>query len=660
MTDIKTRIAEARAIAAEDPHSDYRMAPLLSALATDCENLLREWSDACAELGALQTILDTARLEGESDADTLRRVMASHAALKDAGEEMPQHGEVMAKMLRGILDSGAWQGAQNILNLFRPLFARLTQERDEAQLGARRWADDVRNLHEVNAALRQRAERAEAERDDFQDQRDAARIENVALRARLAELESRRVEPSADVLQVVRDTIAHNAFEPMMPISVRRVDSAARAVLSALTEMGEEAWPSHTTILEQAWPMVDRGAVTLECAALDVVRSRLAPVIGALRSRVADLEARVAKSDRALADAGELYAVTDHDRRQALARETMLEAEAAHDQDPDESAPQALRRVREERDDLRAKVEAHVEGQRRDERRIAELETALAVIMRAGQMAAKEGGRVDLEWLAQRCDAALYSQAHVSHSTPSRSVGELDARISTALLLLSDDAVPPLDRIRDAMVALGASLQDPRVDWTVGVRPAVLGGECSRCFHRDPLHEPGCRALPCVKPEPCACRACHRATLPQDAPAASAPPESQAEAGEGRTAASRATVDLSSWPALREVEARASTLACPCAAHGFKVCVYPVSGHGAEQIGVAPIGAGSLHVSARTQVGSAGAFVGDDPEGVAEAFAPKAEAVCSCPPQPPGRVLFSAWDPACPCHGVSSEWGGKS
>lgn len=51
--------------------------------------------------------------------------------------------------------------------------------------------------------------------------------------------------------------------------------------------------------------------------------------------------------------------------------------------------------------------------------------------------------------------------------------------------------------------------KDPRVDWTMTPRGAVLGGECARCLHRAPLHEPGCVLLECTMPSPCACFNCY-------------------------------------------------------------------------------------------------------------------------------------------------------
>jgi len=57
-------------------------------------------------------------------------------------------------------------------------------------------------------------------------------------------------------------------------------------------------------------------------------------------------------------------------------------------------------------------------------------------------------------------------------------------------------------------MAVKVEEQDPRVDWEEEGRPGVLGGECARCLHRPPLHEPGCVMLECRLPAACACWQC--------------------------------------------------------------------------------------------------------------------------------------------------------
>lgn len=60
--------------------------------------------------------------------------------------------------------------------------------------------------------------------------------------------------------------------------------------------------------------------------------------------------------------------------------------------------------------------------------------------------------------------------------------------------------------------------RDPRVDWSDTPRPGVLGGECARCLHREPLHEHGCALLPCIAPNPCGCFRCFILTQGTDEP----------------------------------------------------------------------------------------------------------------------------------------------
>ena len=58
-------------------------------------------------------------------------------------------------------------------------------------------------------------------------------------------------------------------------------------------------------------------------------------------------------------------------------------------------------------------------------------------------------------------------------------------------------------------------MNDERVDWTVGRRPGVMGGECSACLHVAPLHERGCMSL-AHREQPCACARCEE--LPDGLP----------------------------------------------------------------------------------------------------------------------------------------------
>jgi hypothetical protein len=329
MTDIKTHIAEARRwfdrskLQALADVGYSASADRINALATDCETLVREREE-------LQALLMSARLEGESDADTLRHVMASHAALVQAGEELPV-ADLQAVLASGLrLDSEvAALAANSIMFLFHPLFARLTQERDEARAernGAHDILDRLAARFEVSRAelpqaaeyahaytqevepdrdaLHQRAKRAEAERDEERRRANAYRSEaehnaaaNHVLRARTAELEAllsearhsledvleSRPEPSADVVErlilVMRKSGA--------PYESHALYNMARA---ALAEMGEEAWPSERDLVLATSGSGPRTRDALET----LFHSRLSPIIGALRAKVAELEAALA------------------------------------------------------------------------------------------------------------------------------------------------------------------------------------------------------------------------------------------------------------------------------------------------------------------------------------------------------------------------------
>lgn len=126
-----------------------------------------------------------------------------------------------------------------------------------------------------------------------------------------------RAQPGADVVErlarVAWDARSATMCHESEPVPYEELDEPekdeerayARAVISALGAMGEEALPGDTAILEQAWPMVDRGAVTLECAALDAIRSRLSPVLGAQRVTIAEQGRRIAELEAELARVAE-------------------------------------------------------------------------------------------------------------------------------------------------------------------------------------------------------------------------------------------------------------------------------------------------------------------------------------------------------------------
>lgn len=299
-----------------------------------------------------EDLLDQLTCDGR--ADTVRKIRVLIAATAEptgeelAGEALPDAVE-LARLCSAF--AVTVDAAEAILDLFRPLVARLTQERNEAQLAARRWAGDVHTL-------RQRAERAERELvsakrhadgfsrivDTVEIERDAIRKraedaeqalakvneiriqeheENVDLRARIAELEASRgpgadvVENTAALLFDAREVALGRENEPGRrrrwalavhsggPSSVERevATAQARAIIAHLAAMGEEA---------QIGPLLSRVQHAVECKAEhcsdrdapfglvdDICNelARLSPVIGALRARVAELEGAAAQPD---------------------------------------------------------------------------------------------------------------------------------------------------------------------------------------------------------------------------------------------------------------------------------------------------------------------------------------------------------------------------
>jgi hypothetical protein len=220
-----------------------------------------------------------------------RALLASHVAMQEAGKDLPSidtlHYECGADP----------EDIAYILEQVRPPFARLTQERDEARAIAKelRAAEDAREA-EVDA-LRQRLERAEQEAKGWEAscRKRARAIETYT--ARIADLEAqlaaRRVEPEADVVE--RLVLVMRAAGA--PYESHALHDMARAVISALAETGEGAWPTERDCEAAVVPMANGGASYEEVATLAVratralVRSRISPVLGALRARVAELEA---------------------------------------------------------------------------------------------------------------------------------------------------------------------------------------------------------------------------------------------------------------------------------------------------------------------------------------------------------------------------------
>jgi hypothetical protein len=272
----------------------------------------------------------------------LGALLADHIAMRAAGAEMPSEAMVADRVYEQCGNNeAAINAASRVLDLFRPLFARLTQERDEAREEAGRWfrarqSDNVRHVAEC-AALRQRAERAEADcaemktkvrdvlamvepvRESFRD----ALADNERQRARIADLEAqlaaRRVEPGADVVERLTCVYlkALNAPVTQDMVELPSPRTAMAAVLSALAATGKAGLPSLTDASGQVQSDVQEAAsrqtsddlappwFRVHCFHAGAVweRSRLAPVIGALRARVAEKGVRIAVLETGMREA---------------------------------------------------------------------------------------------------------------------------------------------------------------------------------------------------------------------------------------------------------------------------------------------------------------------------------------------------------------------
>jgi hypothetical protein len=235
----------------------------------------------------------------------LATLLSDHLAMREAGEEMPS-----VESLTG----GAWDelwSLRRALDLFRPLLAKRTRERDEARAerGALvernsvqkgRLAEVFYRLTEEQATRLKEGENREASEGAWHEATgcagpDDARAEMARLRARIADLEAqlaaRRVEPGADVVERLTCVYlkALNAPVTQDMVELPSPRTAMAAVLSALAEMGEEALPSSLDILAT---VSQGGAIAHGVHAM--LRAKVSPVLGALRARVAQLEANAA------------------------------------------------------------------------------------------------------------------------------------------------------------------------------------------------------------------------------------------------------------------------------------------------------------------------------------------------------------------------------
>jgi hypothetical protein len=182
-------------------------------------------------------------------------------------------------------------------------------------------------------ALRQRAERAETRLEDVEALEGAwheatgcsgpenASAQMTRLRARTAELEALLSEARHSLEDVLesRPESGADVVERLCCVAEAAIVSGGshgatervtRAVLSALAAMGEEAWPTATDMASAAAEADEPWVHTVPSmqAALDLCRSHLSPVIGALRAKVAERDRRIAALETGMREVvGEFY-----------------------------------------------------------------------------------------------------------------------------------------------------------------------------------------------------------------------------------------------------------------------------------------------------------------------------------------------------------------
>jgi hypothetical protein len=268
-----------------------------------------------------------------------RVLLSDHLAMRAAGGEMPS-----VESLTG----GAWDelwSLRRALDLFRPLLAKRTRERDEARaerdalvernsVQKGRLAEVFYRLTEEQATRLKEGENREASEGAWHEATgcagpDDARAEMARLRARIADLEAqlaaRRVEPGADVVERLTCVYlkALNAPVTQDMVELPSPRTAMAAVLSALAEMGEEALPSSLDILAT---VSQGGAIAHGVHAM--LRAKVSPVLGALRARVAEFEGVATERDEYRAQ------IEEHveEAQRLKNRLAALEAESSHHQ----------------------------------------------------------------------------------------------------------------------------------------------------------------------------------------------------------------------------------------------------------------------------------------------------------------------------------------
>jgi hypothetical protein len=269
-----------------------------------------------------------------------RTLLTSHRALAEAGEEMPPPAVIALVWMGGDGSSG---GAPAIIDLFRVRFARAIRQRNEAQVLLAHRTQERDEARAAGVQVNQWLSAMTIERDAIRarttdletrtelnhaNSRDAvawSRIEWLAYldglgteaiglrsvvghysaehvemgRADALAMKSTRAtrpEPSVDVVADLRQTFVDAWGQHFRELGATDLAELAgiHAVLIALAEMGEEAWPS-VEEAEHAWAFSPGGDVLDGVRGVDrFYRSRLSSTIGALRARVAELEVNAA------------------------------------------------------------------------------------------------------------------------------------------------------------------------------------------------------------------------------------------------------------------------------------------------------------------------------------------------------------------------------
>lgn len=218
----------------------------------------------------------------------------------------------MTRPTREQIEQARAQLLKNLPNSIRHDYPQTADAIDVVIAATAEPTEEAADVEFNDAAIALEMRKVERRGGSTDDMRHAAMAEvQRQLRARIADLEASR-EPGADVVDAValvfgRAYRANVGFqEHGQPLNEPTL-AGISAILAHLAAMGEEAWPNQEDLCRLAWSVEapalgitakwddidqrirDAGLLGSE-AVLALMRSRLSPVIGALRARVAGLE----------------------------------------------------------------------------------------------------------------------------------------------------------------------------------------------------------------------------------------------------------------------------------------------------------------------------------------------------------------------------------